>query len=161
MRVASSAANRTVSPWSLAYSRASIAQSVASAHVLWYLYFRCNSDVAMNMLTMSTSQPIATSMSGITERDRQHIFASRPMFAISLTVSLSVWDTTGKPASITSMPMLSSSWAIRFFSSFVKAVPGVCSPSLRVTSHISMSPGFFPKSSTSLFLEYCMLSPMC
>src|SRR5512136_3319835 len=58
----------------------------------------------------------------------------------------------GNPASMTSTPTWSRIWAMFIFSSRVKETPGVCSPSLSVTSQISTCHGFirFPLGAVSL-----------
>src|SRR5512136_2729062 len=48
----------------------------------------------------------------------------------------------GNPASMTSTPTWSRSWAMFIFSSRVKETPGVCSPSRSVTSQISTCHAF-------------------
>ncbi len=56
--------------------------------------------------------------------------------ATARTPSKSPGEETANPASITSTPSASSAWAISTFSSGDRAMPGDCSPSLRVVSRI-------------------------
>ena len=58
-------------------------------------------------------------------------------FAIKFTPSQSPGDEAAKPASITSTFNFSSCWAINSFSDGVRAIPGLCSPSLRVVSNMT------------------------
>lgn len=137
--VASSAENRTMRPWSFAYSTVSKAVLIASSQVMWSLYFRWRSEVAMKTLTMSTSQARAASTSLGTDRDRTEILESRPRLETSRTALISASETTGKPASMISTPTSFSLMAISIFSSDLKTTPGICSPSLGVTSQTSIS----------------------
>ena len=56
--------------------------------------------------------------------------------ATARTPSKSPGEEAANPASITSTPSASSAWAISTFSSGARAMPGDCSPSLRVVSRI-------------------------
>ena len=60
--------------------------------------------------------------------------------AISWTLSKSPWLAMGKPASMISTPISSSSSATSSFSSKVMVAPGHCSPSRRVVSKITTRP---------------------
>ena len=57
--------------------------------------------------------------------------------AISLTAAKSPSEAIGKPASMMSTPMASSSSATSSFSSWVMVAPGHCSPSRNVVSKIT------------------------
>src|ERR1700688_2835627 len=57
--------------------------------------------------------------------------------AISLTAAKSPSEAIGKPASMTSTPMSSSSSATASFSSWVMVAPGHCSPSRKVVSKMT------------------------
>src|SRR5450432_4209834 len=57
--------------------------------------------------------------------------------AISLTAAKSPSEAIGKPASMMSTPMVSSSSATASFSSWVMVAPGPCSPSRKVVSKIT------------------------
>ncbi|OPX72149.1 MAG: hypothetical protein A4E43_01605 [Methanosaeta sp. PtaB.Bin005] len=98
----------------------------------------------MKTLIMSTPQSIAASTSFLTDRERAEILALSPRLQTSFTAFISAAETTGKPASITSTPISSSRRAISSFSSALKTTPGICSPSRKVTSQISMSRGGVP-----------------
>jgi hypothetical protein len=58
---------------------------------------------------------------------------------MSLTESFSPADDIGNPASMALTPSLSSWRAISSFFSCVKDTPGVCSPSRRVVSKMSIA----------------------
>ena len=94
------------------------------------------------MLTISTSQSIAVWISPSRAREKPQMRASSPRFAITFTHCFSFADTAGKPASMTSMPIPSSMVAISTFSWQENETPGVCSPSRKVTSQISICNGF-------------------
>jgi len=93
----------------------------------------------MKTLIISTPQSNAASTSFLTERERADILASRPRLQTSRTAFISAAETTGNPASMTSTPISSRRRAISSFSSALKTTPGICSPSRRLTSQISMS----------------------
>ena len=76
------------------------------------------------------------SMSASPVRDRPQITASLERRAISATDSKSPSDAAGKPASMMSTPISSSSSATSIFSSKVMVAPGHCSPSRRVVSNM-------------------------
>src|SRR5512136_423173 len=102
----------------------------------------CSSDVGIKILTMSTSQSIAVATSGSRARANPQTRAVSPRFAIVFTHSFSLGDTAGNPASMSSIPMVSSCCAIFTFSWQENETPGVCSPSLSVTLQISIFHGF-------------------
>src|SRR5665647_11820 len=122
------------------------ASSSTCPRVFLNLSRTCSSDVGIKMLTMSTLQSIAVATSCSRARANPQMRASRPRFATAFTHSFSWGDTAGNPASITSMPMVSSIRAIPTFSSQENETPGVCSPSLSVTSQISIFHGFMAAS---------------
>ena len=76
----------------------------------------------------------ARSMSILVARARPQTVESLTPLAISLTASKSPGDAIGNPASMTSTPNSSSTWAMRNFSSRFIDAPGDCSPSRRVVS---------------------------
>ena len=92
------------------------------------------SEVPTKVMIPSTSQSRAASMSSGFVLVNARISASKPSFAIAVTLSLSLSETIGKPASIWLILNWSSLRAISNFSSKLKQTPGVCSPSLRVVS---------------------------
>src|SRR5665647_2393977 len=122
------------------------ASSSTCPRVFLNLSRTCSSDVGIKMLTMSTLQSIAVATSCSRARANPQMRASRPRFATAFTHSFSWGDTAGNPASITSMPMVSSIRAIPTFSSQENETPGVYSPSLSVTSQISIFHGFMAAS---------------
>ena len=85
----------------------------------------------------------AESISEFIVRAKPHISAFNPSLFILLIACISPLETIGKPASIVSIPNLSSLIAIWTFCSGVIETPGVCSPSLSVVSNIlTFSPVF-------------------
>ena len=66
------------------------------------------------------------------------IVASSPASAIARTARASSFETTGIPTSMMGTWISSRNRAIWTFSSGLKATPGVCSPSRRVSSQISI-----------------------
>jgi len=60
----------------------------------------------------------------------------KPRLDIPLTISNSPDEIAGNPAAIFSVPISSKNDAIFIFSSNVRKTPGVCSPSLKVSSHM-------------------------
>ncbi len=76
----------------------------------------------------------ARSMSACPARESPHTTARLVRLAISCTASKSPCEAIGKPASMMSTPISSSSSATSSFSSWVMVAPGDCSPSRRVVS---------------------------
>ena len=76
------------------------------------------------------------SMSAKLARARPQITAFSASFAIWLTASKSPSEAIGKPASMMSTPISSSSVAICSFSCRLMVAPGDCSPSRSVVSKI-------------------------
>src|SRR5664280_605064 len=70
-------------------------------------------------------------------RERPQITAFLERLAISLTAAKSPSEAIGKPASMMSTPMVSSSSATSSFSSWVMVAPGHCSPSRNVVSKMT------------------------
>ena len=70
-------------------------------------------------------------------RARPQTTAFLVRLAISCTAAKSPSDATGKPASMTSTPMVSSTSATSSFSSCVMVAPGDCSPSRKVVSKMT------------------------
>src|SRR6185437_9276283 len=77
------------------------------------------------------------SMSLKAARDRPQITAFFERLAISLTAAKSPSEAIGKPASMMSTPIVSSSSATSIFSSCVMVAPGHCSPSRKVVSKMT------------------------
>jgi hypothetical protein len=77
------------------------------------------------------------SMSLNAARESPHTTAFLVRLAISCTAAKSPSDAIGKPASMTSTPMVSSSSATSIFSSWVMVAPGHCSPSRNVVSNMT------------------------
>src|SRR5471030_806471 len=77
------------------------------------------------------------SMSFGDARERPQITAFLERLAISCTAAKSPSEAIGKPASMMSTPMLSSSSATASFSSWVMVAPGHCSPSRKVVSKMT------------------------
>ena len=101
---------------------------------------RCSGEVPMKVwmrgfLAWRTASQ-ARSISLMLARERPQITAFCDWRAISETASKSPSEAIGKPASMISTPIVSSSWAISSFSSMVMEAPGDCSPSRRVVSKI-------------------------
>ena len=92
------------------------------------------SEVPINVITPSTSQSRAASMSSFFVLDKEMIWALRPSEVMAFTDSCSFLETIGKPASICLILTSSNFLAISNFSSGLKQTPGVCSPSLKVVS---------------------------
>lgn len=76
----------------------------------------------------------ARSMSFLPARARPATVDSVTVPAIAFTASKSPWDAIGKPASMISTPISSSTAAMRSFSSRFIDAPGDCSPSRIVVS---------------------------
>ena len=70
-------------------------------------------------------------------RERPQITEFFARLAISCTAAKSPSEAIGKPASMTSTPMVSSIAAISSFSSKVMVAPGHCSPSRKVVSKMT------------------------
>ena len=79
----------------------------------------------------------ARSMSFWPARASPHTTAFLARRAISWTAAKSPSEATGKPASMMSTPMASSSSATSSFSSWVMVAPGDCSPSRKVVSKMT------------------------
>ena len=77
------------------------------------------------------------SMSLKAARERPQITAFFARLAISCTAAKSPSEAIGKPASMMSTPMVSSSSATSIFSSWVIVAPGHCSPSRNVVSKMT------------------------
>ena len=77
------------------------------------------------------------SMSLKAARDRPQITACLVRLAISWTAAKSPSEAIGKPASMMSTPIVSSSSATSSFSSCVMVAPGHCSPSRKVVSKMT------------------------
>src|SRR5674536_162016 len=77
------------------------------------------------------------SMSFGDARERPQITAFLERLAISCTAAKSPSEAIGKPASMMSTPMVSSSSATASFSSCVMVAPGHCSPSRNVVSKMT------------------------
>ena len=77
------------------------------------------------------------SMSLNAARDSPQTTAFFVRLAISFTAAKSPSDATGKPASMMSTPIWSSSSATSSFSSWVMVAPGHCSPSRKVVSKMT------------------------
>ena len=77
------------------------------------------------------------SMSLGAARERPQITEFLARLAISLTAAKSPSEAIGKPASMMSTPMVSSSSATSSFSSCVMVAPGHCSPSRKVVSKMT------------------------
>ncbi len=77
------------------------------------------------------------SMSLKAARDSPQITAFLERVAISWTAAKSPSEAIGKPASMMSTPMSSSSSATSSFSSWVMVAPGHCSPSRKVVSKMT------------------------
>ena len=77
------------------------------------------------------------SMSLGAARDRPQITAFLVRLAISWTAAKSPSEAIGKPASMMSTPIASSSSATSSFSSWVMVAPGHCSPSRKVVSKMT------------------------
>jgi len=71
-------------------------------------------------------------------RQKAKIFDFNPRSQMALIASASSWDPAGVPASILWTPTSSSFFAMATLSSFVKMIPGCCSPSRSVVSSISI-----------------------
>ena len=77
------------------------------------------------------------SMSLKAARESPQITAFLARLAISWTAAKSPSEAIGKPASMMSTPMVSSSSATSSFSSWVMVAPGHCSPSRKVVSKMT------------------------
>ena len=101
----------------------------------------CTGDVEMNVwIRLRLAGLIASaqrSMSLKAARERPQITAFLDRCAISCTAAKSPSDAIGKPASMMSTPMSSSSSATSSFSSCVMVAPGHCSPSRKVVSNMT------------------------
>ena len=84
-----------------------------------------------------------TSMSLACARASPQITEFLARRAISWTLSKSPWLAMGKPASMMSTPISSSSSATSSFSSKVMVAPGHCSPSRKVVSKMTTRPADF------------------
>ena len=82
----------------------------------------------------------ARSMSMRPARARPQTVERFTSLAISRTASKSPLEAIGKPASMTSTPISSSSRAILIFSSRFIDAPGDCSPSRKVVSKMTTRP---------------------
>jgi hypothetical protein len=101
----------------------------------------CSGEVEMKVWMRGASAPSsaaqARSISPFEARERPQMRVLRQVSAISFTASKSPSEAMGKPASMMSTPISSSSCAIFSFSSSVIDAPGDCSPSRSVVSKIS------------------------
>ena len=101
----------------------------------------CTGEVERNVwMRLRSAGLIASaqrSMSLNAARERPQITDLFARLAISLTAWKSPSEAIGKPASMMSTPMSSSSSATSIFSSCVMVAPGHCSPSRKVVSKIT------------------------
>ena len=79
---------------------------------------------------------MTASTSPLTLLDRLQRVHSVPASRIFLRVSFSISEEAANPASMMSTPRSSRAMAMRTLSSELRAMPGACSPSLRVVSKI-------------------------
>ena len=86
----------------------------------------------------------ARSMSLGVARARPATEAFLIRLAMTLTASKSPLEAIGKPASMTSTPISSSTWATEIFSSRFIEQPGDCSPSRKVVSKMMTRLGSLP-----------------
>src|SRR6185503_7466757 len=93
--------------------------------------------VWMRFLLAGLMASAQRSMSLKAARDSPQITAFLERVAISWTAAKSPSDAMGKPASMMSTPMSSSSSATAIFSSWVIVAPGHCSPSRKVVSKMT------------------------
>ena len=102
------------------------------------LYCMCRGLVAMKVWMRPRSACLtaapARSISPRVARARPAMVEFLIVLAISETASKSPSEAMGKPASMTSTPMSSSTLAMRSFSSRFMDAPGDCSPSRKVVS---------------------------
>ena len=94
--------------------------------------------VWMRLRSAGSSASAARSMSARLARASEQTTLFLTVLAISLTAWKSPGEAIAKPASMTSTPISSSSWAILTFSATVIEAPGDCSPSRRVVSKMMM-----------------------
>ena len=106
----------------------------ASSLVIFSLYFRCMSDVAMNVCTYDRFALDTASISLLFARASAHISQLRFSSDMSRTAWASPADITGNPASMTSTPNSSNLFAMVTFCGGDSETPGVCSPSRSVVS---------------------------
>jgi|GEM_PF-5660591 len=130
------AENMHFAPWSLIYSTAFTAMVTTSSLLFLIVCILWMSEVDTNVCIISTLQSMQASRSFVRTRARPQTSRLRPSLAMALTFCLSPSEETGKPASSTSTPSLSSCRAILSFCSLVSDTPGVCSPSRSVVSKI-------------------------
>ena len=98
----------------------------------------------MKIGTSFTPASMQASTSWITALAGAAILAfESPSRAIAATPLFSASLTAGNPTAIIAVPTSSNILAISIFSLIVKATPGVCSPSLRVSSQMNTFPGRF------------------
>ena len=104
-------------------------------------HFMCTGEVDRKVwMRLRSAGLIASaqrSMSLKAARERPQITAFFARLAISCTASKSPSEAIGKPASMMSTPMVSSSSATSIFSSWVIVAPGHCSPSRNVVSKMT------------------------
>src|SRR5262249_11597986 len=106
----------------------------------WSLYFMCTGEVDRKVWIRRRAAGLIASaqqsMSLKPARERPQTTAFLLRLAISLTAAKSPSEAIGKPASITSTPIVSSISATSSFSSCVMVAPGHCSPSRSVASKV-------------------------
>ena len=138
LRVPSSADHSTSSIWLRARVTLAIEVSITCSGVMLSLTRMCSGEVAITVWTRprlaNFTASAQRSMSFGWTRDRPAMTAFLERRAISLTAWKSPSEVIGKPASMTSTPMSSSSSATSSFSSKVMVAPGHCSPSRKVVS---------------------------
>ena len=94
--------------------------------------------VWMRFCAAGSSASAARSMSARLARASEQTTLFLTFLAISWTAWKSPGEAIAKPASMTSTPISSSSWAILSFSGTVIEAPGDCSPSRKVVSKMMM-----------------------
>ena len=141
VRVPSSADHSTSSVWLRARVTCAITISKTSCGSFWSFHFMCTGEVDRKVwMRLRAAGLIASaqrSMSLGAARDRPQITAFLVRLAISWTAAKSPSEAIGKPASMMSTPMVSSSSATSSFSSWVMVAPGHCSPSRKVVSKMT------------------------
>ncbi len=139
-RPASSGENSTLLVYSRAHLTARTACSITCDGSMRSFFSMWMGLVAMNVCTRGDFAPLTASpqrrTSSSLARASPHTVLSRTAAATALTDSKSPSLAAGKPASMTSTCMRSSWRAMRSFSSFVIAAPGLCSPSRIVVSNM-------------------------
>ncbi len=141
VRVPSSALHSTSSTWLRARPTESITCCSTASGSICSLCFMWIGEVEMKVwmrgLRAAFTASPQRSMSLKLARDRPAIVAFLARLAISRTLSKSPSLAIGKPASMMSTPMSSSSSATCSFSSNVIDAPGHCSPSRSVVSKMT------------------------